>query len=329
METYYKCKKIDKRNDRKRKLDVVLKKNSKIYIAGHKGLVGSSILKLLKKKGYKNLFFKERKDLDLRNQKETFNYLKKIRPEYVIICAARVGGIKANNIHRAEFLYDNLSIQNNLIHGSFIVNVKNLIFLGSSCIYPKLAKQPLTEKSILSGYLEHTNEPYAIAKIAGLKLCENYNFQYNTNYKCLMPSNTYGPGDNYDLETSHFYPALIKKILHAKKKMKKNIILWGTGRAKRELIYVDDLADACIYFMNKKTKENLINIGVGKDYTIKKYAEFISKYLNYPIQIKFDKKKPDGTKRKLLDISVAKRYGWSPKVSLKSGFFKTIKYLDF
>jgi GDP-L-fucose synthase len=181
--------------------------------------------------------------------------------------------------------------------------------------YPQLK---INKKYLLNGVLEYTNEPYAIAKIAGIKMCENYNSQHNTNYKCLMPSNTYGPGDNYDLETSHFYPALIKKVLNAKKKMEKKIILWGTGRAKRELIYVDDLADACIFFMNKKTKENLINIGVGKDYTIKQYAEFISKYLNYPIQIKFDNTKPDGTKRKLLDISIAKRYGWSPKVSLKN-----------
>ena len=239
-----------------------------------------------------------------------------------------MGGINANNKYRADFIYENLSIQSNLIHSAYLNKIKNIIFLGSSCVFPKNCKQPIKEKYLLNGVLEYTNEPYAIAKIAGIKMCENYNSQYNTNYKCLMPSNTYGPGDNYDLKTSHFYPALIKKVLNAKKKLEKRIILWGTGRAKRELIYVDDLADACIFFMSKKTKENLINIGVGKDYTIKQYAEFISKYLNYPIQIKFDNTKPDGTKRKLLDISIAKRYGWSPKVPLKSGFFKTIKYLD-
>lgn len=304
-------------------------KKSKIYVAGHNGLVGSAIIRRLKFFGYKNIITIERERLDLTNQLKVLKFLKKTKPKFIIIAAAKVGGINANNKYRADFIYENLSIQNNLIHGAYLNKIKNIIFLGSSCVFPRNCKQPIKEKYLLNGALEYTNEPYAIAKIAGIKLCENFNLQYNTNYKCLMPSNTYGPGDNYDLETSHFYPALIKKILHAKKKMKKNIILWGTGRAKRELIYVDDLADACIYFMNKKTKENLINIGVGKDYTIKKYAEFISKYLNYPIQIKFDKKKPDGTKRKLLDISVAKRYGWSPKVSLKSGFFKTIKYLDF
>lgn len=305
-----------------------LKKN-KIYVAGHNGLVGSAIIRRLKFFGYKNIITIDRKRLDLTNQLKVFKFLKKTKPKFIIIAAAKVGGINANNKYRADFIYENLSIQNNLIHGAYLNKIKNIIFLGSSCVFPKNCKQPIKEKYLLNGVLEYTNEPYAIAKIAGIKLCENFNLQYNTNYKCLMPSNTYGPGDNYDLETSHFYPALIKKILNAKKKKETNIILWGTGRAKRELIYVDDLADACIFFMNKKTKENLINIGVGKEYTIKQYAEFISKYLNYRIQIKFDKTKPDGTKRKLLDISVAKRYGWSPKVSLKSGFFKTIKYLDF
>lgn len=304
-------------------------KKSKIYVAGHNGLVGSAIMRRLKFFGYKNIITIDRERLDLTNQLKVLKFLKKTKPKFIIIAAAKVGGINANNKYRADFIYENLSIQNNLIHGAYLNKIKNIIFLGSSCVFPKNCKQPIKEKYLLNGVLEYTNEPYAIAKIAGIKLCENFNLQYNTNYKCLMPSNTYGPGDNYDLETSHFYPALIKKILNAKKKMETNIILWGTGRAKRELIYVDDLADACIFFMNKKTKENLINIGVGKDYTIKQYAEFISKYLNYPIEIKFDKTKPDGTKRKLLDISVAKRYGWSPKVSLKSGFFKTIKYLDF
>ena len=232
----------------------MLKKESRIYIAGHKGLVGSSVLKLLKKRGYKNLFFNDSKSLDLRKQEDTFNYLKKIKPEFVIICAARVGGIKANNIRRAEFLYDNLSIQNNLIHGSFTAQVKNLIFLGSSCIYPRLANQPIKEKSILSGYLEYTNEPYAIAKIAGLKLCENYNFQYKTNYKCIMPSNIFGPGDNYDLNSSHFLPAIIKKIYLSKLKKKKKIYFWGTGKAKREVTYVDEISSAILFFLKKKNK---------------------------------------------------------------------------
>ena len=303
-------------------------KKSKIYVAGHNGLVGSAIIRRLKFFGYKNIITVDRERLDLTNQLKVLKFLKKTKPKFIIIAAAKVGGINANNKYRADFIYENLSIQNNLIHSAYLNRIKNIIFLGSSCVFPKNCKQPIKEKYLLNGALEYTNEPYAIAKIAGIKMCENYNLQYNTNYKCLMPSNTYGPGDNYDLETSHFYPALIKKVLNAKKKLEKRIILWGTGSVKRELIYVDDLADACIFFMSKKIKENLINIGVGKDYTIKQYAEFISKYLNYPIQIKFDNTKPDGTKRKLLDTSIAKRYGWSPKVSLKSGFFKTIKYLD-
>jgi len=303
-------------------------KKSKIYVAGHNGLVGSAIIRRLKFFGYKNIITIDREKLDLTNQLKVLKFLKKTKPKFIIIAAAKVGGINANNKYRADFIYENLSIQNNLIHSAYLNRIKNIIFLGSSCVFPKNCKQPIKEKYLLNGALEYTNEPYAIAKIAGIKMCENYNLQYNTNYKCLMPSNTYGPGDNYDLETSHFYPALIKKVLNAKKKLEKRIILWGTGSVKRELIYVDDLADACIFFMSKKIKENLINIGVGKDYTIKQYAEFISKYLNYPIQIKFDNTKPDGTKRKLLDTSIAKRYGWSPKVSLKSGFFKTIKYLD-
>ena len=303
-------------------------KKSIIYVAGHNGLVGSAIIRRLKFFGYKNIITVDRARLDLTNQLEVLKFLKKNKPKFIIIAAAKVGGINANNKYRADFIYENLSIQSNLIHSAYLSKIKNIIFLGSSWVFPKNCKQPIKEKYLLNGALEYTNEPYAIAKIAGIKMCENYNLQYNTNYKCLMPSNTYGPGDNYDLETSHFYPALIKKVLNAKNKLEKRIILWGTGRAKRELIYVDDLADACIFFMSKKTKENLINIGVGKDYTIKQYAEFISKYLNYPIKIKFDNTKPDGTKRKLLDISIAKRYGWSPKVSLKSGFFKTIKYLD-
>ena len=303
-------------------------KKSKIYVAGHNGLVGSAIIRRLKFFGYKNIITVDRERLDLTNQLKVLKFLKKTKPKFIIISAAKVGGINANNKYRADFIYENLSIQSNLIHSAYLNKIKNIIFLGSSCVFPKNCKQPIKEKYLLNGELEYTNEPYAIAKIAGIKMCENYNLQYNTNYKCLMPSNTYGPGDNYDLETSHFYPALIKKVLNAKKKLEKRIILWGTGSVKRELIYVDDLADACIFFMSKKIKENLINIGVGKDYTIKQYAEFISKYLNYPIQIKFDNTKPDGTKRKLLDTSIAKRYGWSPKVSLKSGFFKTIKYLD-
>ena len=297
----------------------------KIFIAGHKGLVGSSVLKLLKKKGYKNLLFKESKNLDLRKQEDTFNYLRKIKPEFVIICAAKVGGIKANNFCRAEFLYDNLSIQNNLIHGSFMANVKNLIFLGSSCIYPRLAKQPIKENSILSGYLEHTNEPYAIAKIAGLKLCENYNFQYKTNYKCIMPSNIYGPGDNYNLNDSHFLPAIIKKIYLSKLKKKKKIYFWGTGKARREVTYVEDISAAILFFLKKKTKESLINIGSGYENTIKGYINLVLKRMNYKAKILFDNnKKLDGTPRKILDCSVAQRYGFYSKFNFLEGLDLTL-----
>ncbi len=296
---------------------------SKIYVAGHNGLVGSSIVRRLKLKGYKNILTADRKNLDLTNQKKVFDFLKKKKPKIVIIAAAKVGGIYANNTYRADFIYENLAIQNNLIHGSFLNNIKNLLFLGSSCIYPRDSKQPIKEKYLLKGPLESTNEPYAIAKIAGIKLCENYNFQYKTNYKCLMPTNVYGPGDNYDPKNSHVFAALIKKIHDAKIKNKKQIILWGDGTPKREFIYVDDLADACIHFMKIKTRESWINVGTGKDFTISQYAKIIMKYLKCNLKIKFDNTKPNGSPRKLLDISVAKKYGWTAKINLQSGFTKT------
>ena len=302
-------------------------KNKKIYLAGHNGHVGKAILKKLKLLGYKKIIVVNRRNLDLTDQKKVFKFLKRNKPYVVIIAAARVGGIVANNTYRAEFIHENLSIQNNLIHGSFISGVKNLIFLGSSCIYPKLCKQPQKESYLLGGKLEYTNEPYAIAKIAGVKMCENYNKQYKTNYISLMPTNSYGYGDNYDLKKSHFFPALIKKIYLAKIKNKKYITLLGTGKARRELIFVDDIADSVIYFMNKKPKENLINIGTGKDLTIKEYAEFIIKRLKLNLSIKYDKSYPDGTPKKVLDISLAKRYGWVAKTSLKKGFDET--YKDF
>ncbi len=302
-------------------------KNKKIYLAGHNGHVGKAILKKLKHLGYKNVLTVSRKKLDLTDQKKVFYFLKKNKPFIVIIAAARVGGIVANNKYRAEFIYENLSIQNNLIHGSYINGIKNLIFLGSSCIYPKLCKQPQKESYLLDGKLEYTNEPYALAKIAGVKMCENYNKQYNTNYKSLMPTNSYGYGDSYDLKKSHFFSALIKKIYLAKLKDKKFITLLGTGKAKRELIFVDDIADAVIHFMNKQTKENLINIGTGREARIVDYAKFIMNRLGLNLDIKFDKSYPDGTPRKILDISLAKKYGWTAKTSLETGFDKT--YEDF
>ena len=304
-------------------------KNKKIFLAGHNGHVGSAIYKKLKQQGYKKILVIPRKKLDLTNQNKVFNFLKKNKPYYVIIAAARVGGILANNKYRAEFIYQNLSIQNNLIHGSYISGVKNLIFLGSSCIYPKLCKQPQKESYLLNGKLEKTNEPYALAKITGVKMCENYNLQYNTNYLSLMPTNSYGYGDSYDLKKCHFFSALIKKIFIAKIKNKKSISLLGTGKAKRELVFVDDIADAVLHFMKKKTKENLINVGTGKELTIKQYAEFIMNKLGIKLKIKFDKRYPDGTPRKVLDTSLAKKYGWIAKTSLKEGFDKTYKeFLD-
>ena len=295
----------------------------KVFLAGHKGLVGSAILRTLKKKGYSNIIIADKKKLDLLKQNDVNSFLKKKKPDIVIIAAARVGGIYANQTFRGQFIYENLQIQNNLIHGSYKNGVKNLIFLGSSCIYPKWAKQPLKEKYLLSGKLEETNEPYAIAKIAGIKMCEAYNKQYKTNYKCLMPTNTFGPNDNHDLKNSHFFPALIRKAHTCKVKNKKFIEIWGTGNPLRELIYVDDIADACIFFMRKKTRDTLINIGTGKDYRIKDYVNFILKKLNLKIRIKFNRSKPDGVSRKLLDVSKAKKYGWTAKTSLDEGFKKT------
>ena len=304
-----------------------MNKKGKIFIAGHKGLVGSSILRILSEKGFSNLFFIEKSKLDLTNQINVFKYLNKIRPDSVIIAAAKVGGINANNSKRAEFIYNNLAIQNNLLHGSYLANVKNLIFLGSSCIYPKFAKQPIKEEYLLSGKLESTNEPYAIAKIAGLKMCESYNFQYGLNYKCLMPCNLYGPGDNYDLSQSHFFPALIRKIYDAKKNNQKFIEIWGDGSPKRELMYVDDLANAIIHFLNKKTKHTLINIGSGIELTVENYAKFIMKEVGVKLKIKFDKNKPNGTPRKIINSSLANSYGWRARFSLKKGFKET--YNDY
>ena len=305
----------------------MIKKKDKIFVAGHNGLVGSAVLRKLKQKKYKNIYTVEKNKIDLLNQKDVFNYLMRNKFHAVIICAARVGGIKANNELRANFIYENLTIQNNLIHGSYISGVKNLIFLGSSCVYPRNSKQPIKEKYLLSSELEKTNEPYAIAKIAGIKLCESYNFQYGMNYKCLMPTNTFGPGDNYDENDSHFLPALIKKIHHIKKSKNKNIYLWGNGKAKREVIFVDDLADAIVYFLNKKTKHFLINVGSGIEKTIKDYARIVSKALNTKINIVYIKKNLNGTPRKLLDLSLSKKYGWKSKLKLVPSIKKT--YEDF
>ncbi len=299
----------------------------KIFLAGHKGLVGSAILRKLIEKKYKNLILVDKKKLNLLNQKEVFKFIKIKKPDLVIIAAAKVGGIYYNKSQGADFIYENLQIQNNLIHGSFKNNVKKLIFLGSSCIYPKFSKQPIKEKYLLTGKLEETNSPYATAKIAGVKMCEAYNDQYKTKYICLMPTNTYGPNDNYHSLNSHFFASLIKKAHQCKIRKKKTLTIWGSGRPRREVIFVDDIADACLFFMKKNVKDFLINIGTGKDKSIKDYANFILKKLNLKAKIKFDKTKPDGVPRKVLDVSLARKYGWKSKISLDDGF--DITYKDF
>jgi len=304
-----------------------LSKNSKIFLAGHNGMVGSSILKILKKKNYKNIFTQKKNKLDLTNQKKTEDYLKKIKPDLVIIAAAKVGGIWANNNFKADFIYTNLMIQTNLIHAAFLAGVKKLIFLGSSCIYPKYAKQPIKEEYLLSGGLETTNDAYAVAKIAGIKMCEAYNKQYKLDYLSLMPTNLYGPRDNYDLKNSHFFPALISKIHSAKMDKKKNVEIWGNGNAKRELMYVDDLAAACEFFMRKKTKHSLINIGSGNEKTIKDFAKFIMKKIGVNLKLKLNLSKPSGTPRKILSTKLAHSYGWRSKINLDQGF--NLTYKDF
>jgi GDP-L-fucose synthase len=301
-------------------------KIGKVFLAGHNGLVGSAILNKLRDKKISVVTI-AKKQLDLRDQKKVEKFFKKNKFEYTIIAAAKVGGIVANQKFKADFIYDNLMIQSNLINSSYKNNVKNLIFLGSSCIYPKYSKLPINEKELLNGKLEETNDAYAIAKIAGVKMCESYNQQYGTNYKCLMPCNIYGPNDNYSTENSHFFPALIKKFYYAKVNNENEVEIWGSGKPKRELLFVEDLANAVIFFMKKKTKDSIINIGNGKDYSIKYYANFIKKKLKLKCRLNFNKKFPDGTFRKVLDTSLSKKYGWLPKINLEKGF--KITYQEF
>ena len=298
----------------------------KIFLAGHKGMVGSAIYKKLKINGYKNILVRSRNELNLLDQNRTFRFLKKNKPHFVILAAAKVGGIKANLKNKDKFIYENLQIQNNIIHGSYLAGVKNLFLLGSSCIYPKHCNQPMKEKYLLTGPLEETNDAYSIAKIAGLKMCEYYSKNYNLNFKSIMPPNLYGPNDNFELETSHFYPALIKKIYLCKLNNSKKLIIWGTGKAKRELMFVEDFADAIIFFMKKKIKQPFLNIGTGKENSILWYAKYLMKKMKVKLKIKFDKTKPDGMPRKCLDISIAKTYGWKPVNNLDKGFRITFNH---
>jgi GDP-L-fucose synthase len=302
---------------------------SNIYVAGHKGLVGSAILRKLKKNGFKKILTASKSKLDLTNQTKVYNFIKKKNPKFIFIAAAKVGGIYSNNKYPAEFIYNNLTIQNNIIHAAYLCGIKNLIFLGSSCVYPRLCKQPIKENYLLNGELEKTNEAYAIAKIAGIKMCESYNRQYKTNYKCLMPTNTFGPNDNYNQLNSHFFPSLIRKAHEIKDKNKKELVIWGDGSPKREVIYVDDIADACVHFMNKKFKETILNIGTGNDFSINEYAKIILSSIipNKKIKIRYDKSKPNGTPRKVMDVSLAKRYGWKSKIDLKEAIRLT--YIDY
>lgn len=296
-----------------------MNKSSKIYVAGHRGMVGSAIVRRLNKEGYHNIVSKTSKELDLRNPGETESFFKKEMPEYVFLAAAKVGGINANNTYRAQFLYDNLMIQNNIIHNSYRTGVKKLMFLGSSCIYPKLAPQPLKEEYLLSGPLEYTNEPYAIAKITGIKMCDAYRSQYGCNFISAMPTNLYGPNDSYDLNNSHVLPALLKKIHIAKTEGQSYIEVWGSGKPYREFLHVDDMADACLHLMLNYNAPGQINIGSGEDLTIMELALLIMKIIGYKGELKFDASKPDGTPRKLLDVSKIHSLGWKHKIGLEEG----------
>lgn len=298
---------------------------SKIYIAGHRGMAGSAIKRKLESRGYSNLVFRTRSELDLTSQQAVNDFFQKERPEYVFLAAAKVGGILANSKFPAEFIYENLMIEANVIHASYVNGVKKLLFLGSSCIYPKLAPQPLKEEYLLTGGLEVTNEAYAVAKIAGIRMCKHYNEEYGTNFISVMPTNLYGPNDNYDLNTSHVMPALIRKFHEAKLNNEPEVIVWGTGTPRREFLHVDDMADACVYLMENYNASDIgefVNIGVGEDLTIKKLAELIKEIVGFKGKIVYDSSKPDGTPQKLLDVTKLHRLGWKARIRLKDGIKK-------
>ena len=301
-----------------------MEQTSKIYIAGHRGMVGSGLERKLRKERYNNIVTRTSAELDLRNQQAVNDFFEKEKPAYVILAAAKVGGIHANNTYRAEFIYDNLMIEANIIHAAYLNKVTKLLFLGSSCIYPKLAPQPLKEEYLLSGYLEPTNQPYAIAKIAGIEMCDSYRAQYGCNFISAMPTNLYGTNDNYHPENSHVLPALIRRIVLAKKNNEPTVSIWGTGTPRREFLHVDDLADACFFLLQKYNEQGLVNIGCGSDVSIKELAELIVAEVGYEGQLVFDSTKPDGTPRKLMDVSKIKNLGWKPLYDLQKGIEKTI-----
>lgn len=308
---------------------------SRIYVAGHRGLVGSAIIRELESRGYRNLITRSHTELDLTDQHAVQTFFDQEKPEFVFLAAARVGGIQANNSYPASFIYENLMIQTNVIHAAYRSCIERLLFLGSSCIYPRLAEQPMSEEALLTGALEPTNEPYAVAKIAGIKLCESYNRQHGTDFRSVMPTNLYGPNDNFDLETSHVLPALIRKFHEAKMKDAPEVVIWGTGKPKREFLHVDDMAAACVYLMelprksyagNTNPMQSHINVGTGEDVTIRELAELIQQIVGYEGQLAFDTTKPDGTPRKCLNVSKIKSLGWQPGLSLEEGLAETYKW---
>jgi len=301
-------------------------KSIKIFVAGHRGLVGSALMRCLQSNGYVNLITRARQELELLDQTAVFEFLREQKPDFIFIAAAKVGGIQANNTCRADFIYQNLVIQANLIHGAHLADVQRLMFPASSCVYPRNCPQPMKEESLLTGLLEPTNEPYAVAKIAGLKLCEAYNQQYGRKYITVMPTNIYGPNDNYDLENSHVLPALIRKTHEAKEKNSKQLLVWGSGTSRREFLYVDDLADACVFLMEQEYDGPMLNIGTGNDITIKELAETIMQVIGFKGEITFDSGKPDGMPRKLLDITKLKALGWMAKTSLEEGISKSYRH---
>ena len=301
-----------------------MEQTAKIYIAGHRGMVGSGLESKLRKEGFSNIVTRTSSELDLRNQQVVNNFFEKEKPEYVILAAAKVGGIHANNTYRAEFIYDNIMMEANIIHASYLNKVTKLLFLGSSCIYPKMAPQPLKEEYLLSGYLEPTNQPYAIAKIAGIEMCDSYRAQYGCNFISAMPTNLYGTNDNYHPENSHVLPALIRRIVLAKKNNEPNVVIWGTGTPRREFLHVDDLADACYFLLQNYNEQGLVNIGCGTDVSIKELAELIAAEVRYEGQLIFDKTKPDGTPRKLMDTKKINNLGWQSQINLYRGICKTI-----